>query len=183
MRKWMIRSAGLAALASTLVFSAAAVADDLFLKLDGIAGESVVRGHEKEIDIESFQWGFSQQSTARAGGGAGAGKPAFQDFSVTKRVDTSSPVLLQTLLQGRSIKTATFVAHKANAERGSTLIKIVLENVRVTDIKLTGSESGEPTESVSLSFTKLSYHYFPVDRAGKQGPAVSATWDVSQNRP
>ena len=49
------------------------MAVDMFLKLDGIKGESKDAKHKDEIHIESFSWGMNQTGAHAAGGGGGAG--------------------------------------------------------------------------------------------------------------
>jgi type VI secretion system secreted protein Hcp len=187
MKTWMVRSVGIAALASTLALSTvAAAAADLFLKIDGIAGESVAAGHQKEIDVVSFNWGFLRKAGPGGygpRGGAGAAKAAIEDFSVVKRVDAASPELVRALLDGRSIKSAVFVLQKAGGSKGGTeMIKITLENVQITDIKVSGNGTDVPTESVSLKFGKLTYDYTPIDAKGGKGPVISVTWDIAKNK-
>ena len=41
---------------------------DMFLKLDGIAGESTNKGHKDEIEVLSFSWGVSNSSEIGAQG-------------------------------------------------------------------------------------------------------------------
>ena len=43
------------------------MAVDMFLKLDGIKGESKDHKHKDEIHIESFSWGLSQTGAHGAG--------------------------------------------------------------------------------------------------------------------
>ena len=45
------------------------MAVDYFLKLDGIQGESVDANHKDEIQILSWSWGGSQQSSVAGTGG------------------------------------------------------------------------------------------------------------------
>ena len=73
------------------------MAVDMFLKVDGIEGESQDEKHAKEIDVLAWSWGMSQSGTMHAGGGGGAGKVAVQDVSVTKYVDASSNGLMSRL--------------------------------------------------------------------------------------
>jgi type VI secretion system secreted protein Hcp len=177
----MIRTASAAALASTLALTTvAAAATDLFLKLDGINGESVAAGHLKEIDVQSFSWGFLRKAGG-FGPGAGASKASIEDFSVTKRVDASSPELVKALLEGRTIKNATFVVQKPGA-KSAEYLKITLENVQVTDIKVSGTSADSPMESVSLKFSKLTYEYTPTDAKGGKGPTITVTWDVAKGK-
>src|SRR5437667_6501293 len=66
------------------------MAVDMFLKLDGIKGESKDHKHKDEIHIESFSWGMNQTASGHTGGGHGAGKVQIHDISVRKYVDTSA---------------------------------------------------------------------------------------------
>ena len=79
---------------------------DIFLKLDGIKGESTDTQHREEIDVASFSWGLSQQRTMGTGGGSGAGKADFRDLQVITNVSQASPQLLLACAAGRHIQTA-----------------------------------------------------------------------------
>ena len=70
------------------------MAVDIFLKLEGINGESEDAKHTKEIDILGWNWGMSNTGTAHLGGGAGTGKVNIHDLSVTKYVDLASTPLM-----------------------------------------------------------------------------------------
>ena len=59
----------------------------MFLKLNGVDGESKDKTHKKEIDVLSWSWGMANSGTAHVGGGAGAGKVSVQDLG---------PILRQT---------------------------------------------------------------------------------------
>jgi type VI secretion system secreted protein Hcp len=50
------------------------MAIDMFLKIDGIQGESTDIHHRDEIDILSYTWGESQPAVASGGAGAAAGR-------------------------------------------------------------------------------------------------------------
>ena len=63
-------------------FHNAFAAVDMFLKIEGIDGESNDKSHSKEIDILSLLWSNAMQSSSA---GVGAGKSSPQDLlSVTK---------------------------------------------------------------------------------------------------
>ncbi len=63
------------------------MAVDMFLKIDGLEGESVDAEHANEIDILAWSWGMSQSGSMHMGKGGGSGKVSVQDLSVTKWVD------------------------------------------------------------------------------------------------
>lgn len=47
---------------------------DIFLKIDGIDGESMDDKHKNEIEVLSWRWNIHQESTMHAGSGLGSGK-------------------------------------------------------------------------------------------------------------
>lgn len=47
---------------------------DMFLKLDGIQGESTADGHKDEIDLLSYTWGESQPAVSGIGSGVAGGQ-------------------------------------------------------------------------------------------------------------
>ncbi|MDP1804754.1 MAG: type VI secretion system tube protein Hcp, partial [Acidimicrobiales bacterium] len=82
------------------------MAVDMFLKLDGINGESRDSKHKGEIEIESFSWGASNSgSAAHAGGaGGGAGKGSMQDVSFVTRGSKASPQLFLAGASGQHLR-------------------------------------------------------------------------------
>src|SRR5262245_33816840 len=82
------------------------VAEQWFLKIDGIEGESTDAAHKAEIDVESWSWGVSQ-SALGAGGGAGTGKATFQDMHFVARISKASPKLFLSCATGTHHKVAT----------------------------------------------------------------------------
>jgi type VI secretion system secreted protein Hcp len=160
------------------------MAVDMFIKFDGdkFKGESRDAKHSQEIDILSWSWGASNSGTAHMGGGAGAGKVAFQDFTFTKYVDASSAALLLACCTGEHIPTADLVVRKA----GTTpleYIKITLTECLITAVS-TGGSGGEDrlTENVTVNFAKAKYEYVEQDATGKaKSPSKTMTYDIAQN--
>src|SRR4051812_47909321 len=102
------------------------MAVDMFLKLDGVKGESHDSKHPDEIEILSFSWGMTQ--TGSFSGGGGAGKVSVHDISVTKRIDVSTPVLMKTCVNGTHIPTGLITVRKAG-EKPLEYLKIKLVDI------------------------------------------------------
>ncbi|SRR5258705_3597371 len=158
------------------------MAVDMFLKLDGIKGESKDGKHKDEIHIESFSWGMSQTGSFGAGGGGGAGKVAVHDISVTKFVDKSSPVLMLHCANGKHIKEALVTFRKAG-EKPLEYLKIKLTDLLVSSVQEAGHGGGDLlTESVTLNFGKVTVEYQEqAATGGAQGGPVLFGWDVKKN--
>ena len=86
---------------------------DYFLQISGIPGESMDSKHKDWIDVLSWTWGESNTGTVHTGGGAGAGKVAFQDLSFMTRISKASPALFLACASGQHIKEAKLVGRKA----------------------------------------------------------------------
>jgi len=173
------------------------MAFDAFLKLDGIKGESVDPKNKDEIDVLSFSWGAEQTGVSPTGGGAG--KVKFNEFSITKKTDASSPMLMLHCADGAHIKEANFVVRKAGGVQLEYL-KIKLTDVMISSYKPHGSDipllpgtktatggasAGDelPSEQVSLSFAKVEVSYQSQGPDGKaQGSPILAGWDVKANK-
>jgi type VI secretion system secreted protein Hcp len=158
------------------------MAFDMFIKIDGIKGESKGAGHEKEIDVLSWSWGTSQSGTMHAGGGGGAGKVNVQDVSLSKWVDAASPDLLLACCNGKHIKEAILTVQKAG-EKPLPYVKITLTNLLVTSVS-TGGSGGEDrlTENVTLNFEKVKFEYDTQTEKGAKGDHFQMAWDIAANK-
>lgn len=157
------------------------MAVDMFLKLDGIAGESADKAHGKEIDVLAWSWGLSQSGSFHVGGGGGAGKANFQDISLTKWVDRSTPTLINKIATGEHIKSATLVVRKAGKSPLEYVI-IEMEQIMVTSLS-TGGSGGEDrlTENVTLNFAKVKVSYVPQKADGTGDPKIEFGFNIAEN--
>ncbi|MGC2372505.1 MAG: type VI secretion system tube protein Hcp [Solirubrobacteraceae bacterium] len=141
-----------------------------FLKLDGIKGESTDKDHKGEIAIDGFALS-AQGGTQASGGGGGAGKVSIQSFSITKKLDKSSPLLFQAAATGKHIKDAVLsFARKAGGEQ-KTYLKFEFQDVLISGVQDGSSSKEAPTEQVSFAFQKCKETFY--DSKGKTGQTVS----------
>jgi type VI secretion system secreted protein Hcp len=158
------------------------MAVDMTINIDGIKGESKLKGHEEEIDVLSFSWGMSQTGTFSTGGGGGAGKVNIHDLSFTKWVDKATPELMMACSNGKHIPKAVLTVRKAG-EKPLEYQTITLEKLLISSVTHGGS-GGEDrhTENVTLNFAKVKVEYQEQDdKGGPKGGKVTYAWDVEQN--
>jgi type VI secretion system secreted protein Hcp len=158
------------------------MAVDMFLKLDGIAGESTDSVHKDEIEIFSFSWGVSNPTTVGGTGGSGAGKASFHDISVTKLFDKASPQLMIHSASGKVIPSALLSVRSASQDpsgKGSSdFLKIILSDVLVSGLESAGAREGDrPTDEVTLAFQKIEISYQPPG-----ADLVDVSWDIARNQ-
>jgi type VI secretion system secreted protein Hcp len=158
------------------------MAVDMFLKLDGIKGESKDHKHKDEIHIESFSWGMNQTGAHAAGGGGGAGKVSVHDISVTKHVDKSSTPLMLACANGKHIKEGLITVRKAG-EKPLEYLKIKLTDVLISSVQEAGHGGDQLTESVTLNFSKFHVTYQEQNEKGEaQGSPDEMGWDIKANQ-
>ena len=159
------------------------MAVDMFLKIEGIKGESADDKHKDEIDVLAWSWGASQSGTMHTGGGGGAGKANFQDISVTKWVDKSSHALLKAVSVGQHIKSALLTVRKAG-EKPLEYIKLTMKDCLISSVS-TGGSGGEDrlTENITINFANFAYEYTPQKPDGSGDAVLPFGFDIKANKP
>jgi type VI secretion system secreted protein Hcp len=139
---------------------------------NSIDGESTDTGHQKDVNVLAWSWGMSRTPGTRSKA-AGAN---VQELSVTKYVDKASPKLMQNLLSGGTIQSATLIDDIHNGDP-SDYIRLCLKNVTVEAVS-TGGSGGEDklTENVTFGFQSFTFQYTP--RSGSPTP-VLVSYDLS----
>src|SRR6266403_993061 len=134
------------------------VASDIFLKVDGIKGESTDVNHQHEIEVESWSWGVSEVFISSAGAGIVGGKPKVGDFVVGKRVDSASPNLLRACLTVKHISEAVLRQRRDGAGK-LNFLTVTLQDVLISSLNDVDNSAPWPTESVVFVFSKVIYEY------------------------
>ena len=112
------------------------MAQDIFLKINGIEGESMDSSHKNEIDVLSWEWQVMQESNMHVGSGGGSGKATIKDLIFVHHVDRSSPNLMKFCMTGKHVPEAVLVVRKAG---GNPLeyLKITMTDVVITNVNPT----------------------------------------------
>lgn len=160
------------------------MAVDMFLKIDGIDGESTDDKHKKWIEVLSYSHGLSQPvSGVSATGGRTGGRADFQQFGITKTLDNATPDLSIKCAKGEHIPKVQFECCLATGDK-HTFMRYTLEDCIVTLVAPGGSAGGEvkPLESVNFAYGKIKWEYTPIDHTGKPGSATDRTWNLETNK-
>ena len=169
---------------------------DILLKLDGIDGESVIKGHEKEIDVLSYEQGIDVAVVhSGGGGGSAAGKASFTPVRFRKNVDAASIAMLLACASGKHIAEARFTFRRGAG--GFEFYKVTLEDVLITHMVQragtgaqyplsfgaldTGAASDGFLDEVTLDYRKIRWEYKKQSPTGGGGAAITGGWDVGTN--
>jgi type VI secretion system secreted protein Hcp len=150
---------------------------DIFLKLDGISGESTDEDHKGEIDVEAFTFNAKRAS----------GKVKFSPLRVIKVYDASSPKLMQAAASGRHIRSGTLTFRRSGDPNGVEFLTYKLSDLTVTSYQEGGANADDRTlgsleDEVGLTPAKVQVTEKTVDASGKSGPVVSASFDVKHGK-
>ncbi len=122
------------------------MASATYLRVDGIDGEVKAAGYEKAIEIASFSYTCSQLTDPRSGG---AGRTTHGMVYITKKVDTTTPVILKIMWSGNTLP-------KAILHSSADHLTMTMENVVFASYALVGTHGAAATEEIALNFSKIS---------------------------
>ena len=94
----------------------------------------------------------------------GAGAPTFEDLSVVKSINSTSPRLMGSLAAGEHFSNARVIVFKPNSTTG-------LVTYRLGDVVVSSLEQTARKETLTLQY----------DRIEMTSGGVSACWDISSN--
>lgn len=158
------------------------MAYDVFLKLDGIEGESTDKQHPGWIEILNYDLDVSQtvSRTASSAGGAGAERADFSVFGFTKLLDKASPKLALACAAGSHIDTVTVDLCRAGGDK-VRFMQYTFSNCIISSFT-TSSDGGFPEDDVAFNFGKIQWCYTLQNRAGGWAAGnVATAWSLEKN--
>ncbi|MGQ0795559.1 MAG: type VI secretion system tube protein Hcp [Nitrosopumilaceae archaeon] len=121
---------------------------DYFLKLDGIDGESTILGESGWIQLYSVQYNESDLDFVSGSVRLESGED--NKLTIHKQIDKSSPVLFESSVSGKHIKTASL----AVCQDGKCETKITFSDIFITNLSL-NSENDPAVETIQMHVTSV----------------------------
>jgi type VI secretion system secreted protein Hcp len=128
----------------------------IYLKLDGVDGNSKDSKHEKWIDIHNWSWGASS-SVNMYGGGKSGGSSQIEPVQFSCITSSVTPTLMKKLLEGTVIPTGTLemTMRIDDAEEG-TWLKVEFTNIMLASMSQSHDKNNpESYDNVSIVFEKV----------------------------
>lgn len=150
----------------------AMAAVDIFLKVDGIKGESTDKNHRDEIDVISWSWGVAARAEPRAGK-----RGCVQDLTLTKLVDRATPPLVGAAALGTLVPKAVLTVRKpTSTSSGLEFLTLELSQVLVTSVQQAASNGGDQVvEQITLKAETILVSYRSQNPDGTAGAPVTAS--------
>ncbi|QHM70638.1 Hcp family type VI secretion system effector [Mixta intestinalis] len=137
----------------------------MFLKIDGVTGESEDSAHQGWSDIQNYTWGVNRN-------GPGPGNSRYRNLTVYSQLDQATSATLLLATNGNYIKSITISLCKA----GNGMLefcRITLEHVLILGVNINGSD-------VTYDFEgdRVKFQYWKQTVAGIKGPESRMGWDI-----
>lgn len=176
------RSIQLLAITGLLMVSLSAqAANDIFLVLGEIKGESQDSVYMDNIDVLAWSEGMSQSSTTHTGAGGTIGKVSVQDISITKYLDSSSPYIRQHVANGKHIPEATLIVRRAG-DSPLEYFRIVMTDLIISSVSAGGDGGTDRlTENVTLNFAEIEWTYTKQKPDGSADASIVTGWNIATN--
>ena len=155
----------------------------VFVKIDGIPGESLDKSHEEWIDAIGFTAGVEQPTSSVPAGGGTTERADFMKVVIVKPFDKATPKLYLSCARGDHISEIVIEFVKAGGDHEAPFFKITLTNVLVSSVKPVISPSlGYLTEQVSFVYGRIQWTYKEMDpETGEFKGDVIAQWNLETN--
>ncbi len=153
----------------------------MYIKLDGIDGESKDSKHSSWIDVLAWGFGIDQASSTAFGSGVTTGKANVDQLWFDHYVDKATATLWLKAVEGKALSKAQLHCCRISGEMG-TYLDVTIENVIVSQVHVQGAtNSPRVIERIGLSFTKIKAESKAQDEKGSLVAGGNMTWNVKLN--
>ena len=140
----------------------------LFLKLNGINGESTNADYPNWIGVLSYSW-----ATARV---VDTGRVLSSPLQLTASMGRHSPPLMEALTDGASFRECRLVG--VTGQRNIQFLEIALTGGTPINFDVAGSASADyPAEVWSFQYSRVSVKYWTIS-GNQQGTVVESEWQA-----
>jgi type VI secretion system secreted protein Hcp len=157
---------------------------DMFLKLEGIEGESQDSKFKDWIEVLSWNWGVHQDATGHRGTGSGHSKASFQELHVSKHIDKASVKAFKACGKGDHIKKGKLVCRKAGGDNPLDYYIIEMDDVLITHVSNNGhgGSGAQVSETLAMSFAKFKLTYKPQSKSGTAESNVDWGFSINEHK-
>src|SRR5262245_45509981 len=152
----------------------------IYVKYASIDGDVTATGHEKWIEVNSFQWGVGRGISSPVGASADreSSAPSVSEIVVTKPTDVATIKILDEALHGEG-QDVTIDFCKTDKGQLNVFLSYTLNNTMISGYSAS-SGGDRPQESLSFNFTKISCRDVSLGSKNEDGSPETVTYDVGQ---
>jgi type VI secretion system secreted protein Hcp len=151
----------------------------IYVQYGALVGDVTATGHEKWIEVNSFQWGVGRGISSPTGGSSDreSSAPSVSEIVVTKPTDIATVKLLDEALEGEGVD-VTIDFCKTDKGNLSVYLSYTLNNTMISGYS-TSSGGDRPQESLSFNFTKILCRDIGLGAKNDDGQPATVGYDVA----
>lgn len=158
------------------------MADAIVLEIPSISGECQLDGYANKITVLSYNHGLTQPMTMDPTNQARTvGRLNCQDISLTKIMDAATADIINAMCTAKNLATCKIYILKSVGDTalGQKLVMTYeMEETMISSYSVGGGGGGEPTETITLNFTKLTWTYQPQLTTGAASGNKTTNWSL-----
>lgn len=160
-------------------------AQNMFLEIDGIKGESTSAQGPGMIELLSFSHGVSMPLTSGPSNTSKAsGRCVHQDFTVSMRIGLELPTLLLKTCGGENIKAIKLHLWRADAAGKPVEYATIATDSNILTSVSYGGAGEQPVANMTFSYKQITWSYGVAAAGGPGGSKGknSSTWNLEENK-
>ena len=158
---------------------------DVFMKIDGISGESSDTQHKDWIEVLSLNWTVDHpKQLSGVNVISTLGGPRSSEFGITKVVDKATPQIIKASISNENINEIKIELCRSGKEKIKYLEYVFKKCFIKAVVLQTANNSGEslPTENIRFRFASIEITYFQQTRdIGGSTGQISTQWNIAES--
>jgi type VI secretion system secreted protein Hcp len=149
-----------------------------------ITGECTIEGYVGKVSVQSIGLPVTQDMEVNLNNATRLVHTVKVDnMSITKQVDQATIDLVKAITTGQNFPTVKVYLFRAGNDTTTGLMQVpflqyTLENSMLASHEISADDGGNPTETLALNFTKVTWLYKIQDKAGTIAGNKTANFDL-----
>lgn len=156
----------------------------LFLKFADIEGPYEVAGVDDQMfSIDSYSQSLFLPVSEGGAHSRIIGTPNVSELMVTKKVDSSTALLMQALCENKQLTEVILYdcATAGDSTEPTPVVKVTMESATIASLSYSGANEVEATQALGLRFDKITWEIGSVDRvSGEVETPKMYEWSAAQ---
>jgi len=157
----------------------------VFVKYEGIDGESSDSGHAGWMDVEAISWGVGRQinSNSSTQGDRESSNAVITDLQITRYMDSATPKIFIESCCGTGKEVKIHLTKTGKGSGADVFMEYTLKNALISNYTVAAhsQETNRPTETITISFVDVEVKYTPYDEDGNAQAAIAVGYDTATN--
>ena len=146
---------------------------------DSAEGESIVKGRERWVEVQGWEWEVEAESSWTKGGGASVGKPQPGALRWVHHFDLASSKILGYMCTGKAFpKVQLDVLRPSGTGVATLFFTALMEGALITKVSTSGTEEGTIVQAVEMVFKSIKVDYTALSPKGGAGVKATFNWDI-----